>query len=266
MAWGTLKATKYCPGTLAVLKIIKRNPKAYLKIAFLNFLCWTSLYTLFYTVSYFVHTHKYYILTLSIELRFIIGLIAFVSFLLIPTLLYATFKLLILVKIKSCLENKKEKMQIWRFYATNLTILIFLTIIFIIWGLFSSSVNAQWFTIYLIATGLPLCFFAYNFVNILHSLFIRKEEKNLFRKALGICFSEARYYIEYAVFDAAILAVYFLAWYGLNTIITPLKLSANTVAAYNSLFMPLLWMLASCILAFNQIYFYAKTASDERRA
>ncbi len=265
MAWGTLKATKHCLGTLAVLKIIKRDPKAYLKIAFLNFLCLTSLYTLVYTVSYLVYTHKYYFLMLSIELRLIIGLIAFMSFLLMPTFVYSIFKLLILVRIKSYLENKKEKMQIWRFYAANLTTLIFLTIIFIIWGLFSSSVNAQWFAIYLIATGLPLCFFAYNFINILHSLFIKKEGKNLFRKALGFCFGEGRYYIEYAVFDAAILAAYFLVWYGLNTIITHIELSANAVIAYNSIFMPFLYILASCILAFNQLYFYIKTALAEGR-
>lgn len=248
-------------GISAVLKIIKQNPKAYITIAFLNFLAWNLLYTLFYAVSYLVNTQKGYFLTASIELRLITGLTAFVSFLLIPTLLYSIFKLLILVKIRFYLENKKEKMRVWRFYTTNLTTAIFLTIIFIIWGLLSSTINMQWFTIYLITTGLPLCFFAYNFINILHSLFIKKEEKNLFRKAFGICFGRAGCYLGYTAFDAAVLTAYFLVWHGLNIIITPLKLSANAVTAYNAIFMLSLYILCSCILAFNQIYFYKKAES-----
>lgn len=237
---------------------MKKNTDILLTLILYNFLFWIVISILFKTQSYLMQSgFTDYLLQLSPTMKLFSGLLSFISFLLIPTLIYSFFKLLVLAKVKCFFKKTKTPFKLFlRFYINNVIIFTFFNLLSGIWLIVSLGVNKTWFPVYIVLTYFPLCFFAYSFINIFHSLIIKEEHTKVLRKALNLTFRNIKTYIPFLIINIPILIIYSLLSWGIVTVLINLKITTIDNFQENLFLQLSFYAVIIFLLIFNQLYFY----------
>lgn len=251
-----LKNLKRSYESLEIARIIKKNPVFYIKLVLWGILLWLVLFAISAAASFLAR--KLIPINADFSVRFIAGLIMLLSFLLVPTFVYSFFKVIILSRISLFFSGKKSTTTLfWRFYLSNIVILVLINIIFGAWLLIGSGVKTA------ILTFVPIAFFEYSFTNIFHSMLIQRGNQPIVREAFKFTF-QIRRYIGFIVPDIVILAVFLFGWYILSRLLFQSNITAypaqGYIQGYNTFFAVFFYLALVAVCAFNQIYFYKKVA------
>lgn len=239
---------------LNVLKEIKKEKKEYLYLVLLNFLIWIFYAILGQIIFYFTNINMEYLNMLNTSWKSFIGLVAFISYLVVPTLPYSFFKLIILSKI----AKRKNPMKLfWRFYINNVIIFIFINILIVIWLFLGSGFNEFQMLFYMLLTVPPIFFFIGSFISLYHSLTIKENNTRMIKPALNFTFRKIPKYWTIIIPNIAVFLCFLLLWGVIGTLLSLLHLQPSyNIPIYNLIFSITFYALLLFLAAFNQFFFY----------
>ncbi len=243
------------------MNIIKKNPLLYIKLVLPSLFLWLALFAFSNSVGSIARDLVWNSSTFF--MRIAIGLAMFLAFLLVPPLVYSFFKFIILRELNTFFCGQKPSFTLfWRFYICNLVIFVFLNAMFILWMVIALGVNNPlWFEVYAIVTLAPIGFFAYSFINIFHSILIKRNSAKAVREALAFTFCHVKSYAGFIVLDVIILTLFLAVWYAATRILFPATIEVYQSYGYFIFFSILFYFSLAVVCGLNQIYFYRKVLS-----
>ena len=235
-------------------QLIKENPSK-----FLYTLLFDSLFILLISVinniSYMIIPQDPAALQ-SLPQSQMISVILFLPlYLLLTLIIYSTFKYFILNIISSLFTKKEASTKnLSKFYLLNLIIFSAYLIIFITLTLiYSSTIKPEYMRLTYLLTVVPLTILAYIFLNIAHTIFIKKLAiKTTLTQAYNLTFKKFKQYLPPILVTISI--------YILSIIIFFISLSLTLPQIYIQITSLILFYL---MIAFNRIYIFKITNRAE---
>lgn len=245
-----------------VWKSIKESKKGFAVLTLLNLAAILVIVLVSQAANLFFSSYLPLFLEMGMFYRVLIGLAAFVSFLVIQPLIYSFFKLIILFRVRSFFAKTKISLGLfWRFYIANFVLFACINLILVIWMCLVSVLVGS--AAYPFWTFILPVFFIYSFVNIYHSFIIQNLKVRYVQKALKITFNSIASYLSCFILDAGIVLAYIFAWQAAGWILMKAGFWTSTrIIISNYIFFISLYLVVLLLLCFNQLFFYNFVLGD----